>query len=111
MLPSQQISALNDGRQLPKVRNLAAFLPTGLNRLDQISQVDFCQLSQAKPVDVPVIHPLAELHEEEEEFYKHGHATRLWSYSIHMDRWAAAAGTSSSCKGDGAAECSLTITF
>jgi len=32
-----------------------------LHRLDQISQVDLCQISEPEPVDVPVIHPLAEL--------------------------------------------------
>lgn len=81
LLPSQQIPALNDGRQLPKVCNLAALLPTGLNRLDQISQVDLCQLGQAKPVDVPIIYPLAELHEEEDELFERlpmdRHTTRL----------------------------------
>jgi len=60
-LPSRQIPALDDGGELPKVGHLAGLLPAHLHRLDQISQVDLCQVSQPKPVDVPVIHPLAEL--------------------------------------------------
>ena len=34
--PSDQIPALNDGCQLPKVRNLAVLLPACLHRLDEI---------------------------------------------------------------------------
>lgn len=60
--PSEQVSALDDSCQLPKVCNLAVLLPAGLHRLDQISQVDLCQFSQTKSVDVPVVDPLAELY-------------------------------------------------
>ncbi len=61
-LPSWQIPALDDGGELTKVSHLGGLLPAHLHRLDQISQVDLCQISQPEPVDVPVIHPLAELH-------------------------------------------------
>jgi len=60
-LPSWQIPALDDGRELTKVSHLGGLLPAHLHRLDQISQVDLCQISEPEPVDVPVIHPLAEL--------------------------------------------------
>ena len=59
--PSWQIPALDDGGELTKVSHLGGLLPAHLHRLDQISQVDLCEVSQPKPVNVPVIHPLAEL--------------------------------------------------
>lgn len=61
-VPSWQIPALDDRRELTKVSHLGGLLPAHLHRLDQISQVDLCQISQPEPMDVPVIHPLAELH-------------------------------------------------
>jgi len=60
-VPSWQIPALDNGGELTKVSHLGGLLPAHLHRLDQISQVDLCQISQPKPVDMPVIHPLAEL--------------------------------------------------
>ena len=59
--PSRQVSALDDGGELPKVGHLGGLLPAHLHGLDQISQVDLCQVGQPKPVNMPVIHPLAEL--------------------------------------------------
>ena len=61
--PSGQTSALDHGCELAKVSYFGRLLPAGLHRLDQIRQVDLCQIGQPKAVDVPVIHPLAQLHE------------------------------------------------
>ena len=63
-VPSGQVPALNDSRELTKMGNLSGLPPTGLHRFDQISQVDLCQVGQPKPVDVPVVHPLAQLHRQ-----------------------------------------------
>lgn len=63
-VPSGQVPALNDSRELTKVGNLSGLPPAGLHRFDQISQVDLCQVSQPKPVDVPVVHPLTQLHRQ-----------------------------------------------